>query len=63
MSSETVSTGANMNVQMVPNPTGGLVAISCSFPVRAQSVTSVLDVAGIAVMTQDLGIQQKVVSR
>ena len=51
-------TNDGLDVQMVPNPATNVVTITYSAPAKAQTSVRVMDVEGVTVLTQDLGIQQ-----
>ena len=47
-----------LDVQMVPNPATSVVTISYNAAAKAQTTVRVMNVEGITVLTQDLGLQQ-----
>ena len=51
-------TNDGLDVQMVPNPATNVVTITYSAPAKAQTSVRVMDVEGVTVITQELGMQQ-----
>ena len=51
-------TNDGLDVQMVPNPATSVVTISYNAAAKAQTTVRVMNVEGITVLTQDLGLQQ-----
>jgi len=56
--SDALTQGGGLNVQMAPNPASDNVTISYSASAKLPTSVRVMDMEGVTILTQDLGIQQ-----